>query len=205
MKKLPRILMITDGKGCDETVLKKIEIACSIAPHLVGLQMREKQLDDKAAYLLAKQLRELTTAFGVPFWINDRMDIAIASQADGVHLPENGLPLSELKRMNKKLIIGVSVHSLKAAEKAVREGADYLIVGTIYETKGKIPKGTSLIKLTAKLDVPIYAIGGMTPERVQECLKSGAYGIAAMSRIFSQANLAGTIEDFRRCFEVSKS
>lgn len=205
MKTLPRLLMITDGKGCDATVLKKIEIACSLAPNLVGLHMREKQMDNRNAYFLAKQLRALTAFFRVPLWINERMDIAIACQADGVHLPEKSIPPLELKRLNNELIIGVSVHSLKAAEQSVREGADYLIVGTIYETKSKISQGTSLIKATAKLDVPIYAIGGMTPERAQECLESGAYGIAAISRIFSQDNIAETIEDFRRCLEISKS
>lgn len=150
------------------------------------------QLRDKGAD--AASLRELamTAKLALPhsarLLINDRVDVALAVEAEGVHLPESGLPVSIARRLlGEGAIIGRSVHSVEAAVSAAEEGVDYLLVGTMFKTSskpGKTPEGPALLKaIAAKVTCPLLGIGGIDEHNVHQIMAAGASGCAAISSI----------------------
>jgi thiamine-phosphate pyrophosphorylase len=120
--------------------------------------------------------------------VNDRVDVAVSVEADGVQLPETGLPTRAARaQVGKYAVVGRSVHDAEAAARATREGADFVIAGTIYKTASKPdgkPAGVALIKETTQdSGVPVVAIGGITAEKVADVIKAGAAGVAVISAI----------------------
>ncbi len=123
--------------------------------------------------------------------INDRVDVAVIARASGVHLPENGLPIEGTRRLlSPEPWIGRSVHSAAAARIAAAEGADYVILGPIWETTshpGLV--GIGLSAIAEAKPARVIAIGGVTPERVAACLGAGAYGVAAITALWNQPDI----------------
>ena len=119
--------------------------------------------------------------------INDRVDVALAVDADGVHLPSHSLPISVAKKLGGQLLVGRSVHSVEEAAAAETEGADYLVLGTIYGTAshpGREGSGPELIELVkARVQTPVYAIGGINASNAREVMNAGAHGIAVIRSI----------------------
>lgn len=127
--------------------------------------------------------------------MNDRVDVALAVGADGVHLGEAGLPISAARTVaagRNGFLIGRSVHSVEGAAAAAAAGADYLLVGTIYATAshpGEPPAGPALLaQVRARVSCPLYAIGGITAANAGECLAAGADGVAVLSAILAAAD-----------------
>jgi thiamine-phosphate pyrophosphorylase len=133
--------------------------------------------------------------------VNDRLDVAIAGRAGGVHLGEKGLPVAEARRLvnsaqsrqalDESFVIGISCHSLEAAQAAQRDGADYIFFGPIFATPSKAaygePQGLArLAEVCRAVSIPVLAIGGITQESIDSCLEAGAAGIAAI-RLFQDA------------------
>ncbi|MBA7621858.1 Thiamine-phosphate synthase [subsurface metagenome] len=174
------------------------------------IQLREKNLPPPSFLKIALRMRGLIRP-PILFIVNDRVDIAMASRADGVHLGQEDFPLPAARRvMGEEMIIGVSTHSLEEALRAEREGADYVAIGPLFPTSTKLdshpPVGTGIIgEIKKELSIPVVAIGGITAESIEEVLKMGADGIAVVSAIFGQEDvdiatrrLSQKIRNFRK-------
>ena len=151
------------------------------------VQVREKSLSTGELYELAAKLRLVTQGKALLI-INDRVDVALAVDADGVHLPSDSLPACVVKKLGGgRLLVGRSVHSVEEAVAAEDEGVDYLIVGTIYGTDshpGRPPSGPGLIEeVKARVRTHVYAIGGINASNVEEVMRAGADGVAVIRSI----------------------
>ncbi len=151
-----------------------------------AVQIREKHLPDGDLYRLTRLARETLPAT-TQVIVNGRIDVALAAGADGVHLPADGLPAPPLRtRFGRNLLIGRSTHSLEEVIRARNEAVDYVLLGPIYTAPGKdSPLGLDTLFQAAALGVPIYAVGGVTLERLGKLALSGAAGVAAI-RLFQQ-------------------
>ena len=160
-----------------------------------SLQVREKGLNDRD--LLDLVDAAVRTAAGrLLVLVNGRCDVALAAGADGVHLPSRGVPTIAARRLlGDDRLLGRSTHTLDEIRQAAREGADYVTYGPIFETPGKgAPVGLEGLSRAAALGLPVLALGGLTPERCETALRSGATGLAAI-RMFQGGP---ALEAFRR-------
>lgn len=154
------------------------------------LMMRVRDLPPRLVLDPALQLRQLTRTHSALFSVNPYPALAEWADADGVHLPESALvhPLPE----RTERLVGYSVHSLEKAQEAMRAGADYLLVGTMFPTAShpdKTPEGVELLRMIhEQVPLPLIAIGGISPERVRDCLEVGAIGVAVVSGIADSEN-----------------
>ena len=151
------------------------------------VQVREKSLSTGDLYRLAVTLRRVTLGKAI-LTINDRTDVALAVDADGVHLPSHSLPASVVKKLGGgRLLVGRSVHSVEEAVVAESDGVDYLILGTIYGTAshpGRPPSGPGLIEaVKARVRTHVYAIGGINVSNAGEVMRAGANGVAVIRSI----------------------
>ena len=152
-----------------------------------AVQLREKDLEGGALYQLAAQLRELTARYQACLLLNDRLDVAMAVDADGVHLGQTSFPVAVARRLlGTRKLIGVSTHN--SVEIAAAAGADFIVFGPVYATPSKAaygaPQGLARLRqAVAQSQVPLLAIGGITAERVAEVLTTGAHGIAVISAL----------------------
>ena len=148
-------------------------------------QLREKDLPDEELFYLAENMKNLLDGYDTVLLINSRVDIAVLTGAEGVHLPERSIPVEAVKHKFPELIVGKSCHSIESAKKAEEAGADFITFSPIFETPGK-GKPVGLKKLKEVVDavnIPVYALGGITEENIPEVLSTGAYGIAGI-RLF---------------------
>src|SRR5579862_1652696 len=200
MLELPSLYLITDRTLTNGRPLEDIvHDACEGGVRMV--QLREKDLPNRELYDLARTLRTITNQFGTKLLINGRIDIALAAEADGVHLPVNGVPIAVARKALNKGIIGASTHSLTQAEKAQDDGADFITFGPIFSTPSKEKYGpalglTVLKEITSKIKIPVFAIGGITPERAAECRAHGAHGVAVISAVMGAREVAVAVENF---------
>ncbi len=154
------------------------------------LMLRIRDLPPRLMIDPALQLRQLTRTHSALFSVNPYPALAEWADADGVHLPESALthPTTELTGR----LVGYSVHSLEKAQEAMRVGADYLLVGTMFPTAShpdKTPEGVDLLRMIhEQVPLPLIGIGGITPERVGDCLGAGAIGVAVVSGIANSEN-----------------
>jgi len=196
-----RSLAANDSPEAQETLLLKIEAAAEAG--VDWIQIREKDLSGKDCSSLTREALQRVAkssarkAAPTRILVNDRLDIALSQRAGGVHLGENSLPLTEVKRLlenrgeRNDFLIGVSCHSLQAARAAASGGADYLFFGPVFATPSKaafgVPQGLErLAEICRAVSVPVLAIGGITLENAPDCLAAGASGIAAI-RLFQDA------------------
>ncbi|MDW8438006.1 MAG: thiamine phosphate synthase [Chloroherpetonaceae bacterium] len=150
-------------------------------------QLREKNLDAKPLLTLARSLRDVASSHDAKLLVNGRLDIALAVDADGLHLPEDSLPVQTAKKFFRNLV-GRSVHNVAGALDAERSGADYLVFGHVFETVSKAsePRGLNALEAVCKaVSIPVYAVGGITPENARRCLERGAFGVATMNGVMS--------------------
>src|SRR5215467_8398971 len=141
------------------------------------IQIREKDLAARELFDLTCRIRDIASGTRTRILINDRLDIALAADIDGVHLPGNGLPADKVRPFIK--VLGVSVHSVPEALQAERARADFVVFGAIFESPGKTPVGLAPLKqVVDAIKIPVLAIGGITIENSTEVLKAGASGIA---------------------------
>jgi thiamine-phosphate pyrophosphorylase len=168
-----------------------------------AVQLREKDLPAAALYPLARELREITRRYGARLLINDCIDVALASGADGVHLGGHSLPTATARRLlGQGALIGVSTHSEAEAAQAARDGADFVTFGPVYFTPSKAsygaPLGLERLAAAAASPLPVFALGGVTPERCAEVLAKGAAGAALISAILADPDPAAAAA---RCLE----
>ena len=146
------------------------------------IQVREKDLDGSALFELVCLIRDAAAGTSTKILVNDRLDIALAAEIDGVHLPANGLPAARVRPLVKTM--GCSTHTLEEALDAERDGADFVIFGPVFETPGKTPIGVDALReVAAAVHIPVLAIGGITRDNTKDVVEAGAAGIAAI-RLF---------------------
>jgi thiamine-phosphate pyrophosphorylase len=156
-----------------------------------GVQLREKDLSGRELYELAYDLRKLTARYGARLLINDRVDIALAVEADGVHLSQNSMPMHRARKLlGRKRLIGLSCHNQISAIMAQENGADFITFGPVYYTPSKAnygkPVGVELLETVAHLiAIPVFALGGIKKENIQKVTAAGAAGIALVSAIIA--------------------
>jgi thiamine-phosphate pyrophosphorylase len=149
--------------------------------------LRERELPAGELLALARRVKAITRGKAL-FIVNDRVDVAVAVESDGVQLPEDGLPTLVARNLvGRYAVIGRSVHGVEAAVAARREGAEFMLAGTIFESRshpGEKPVGTGLISdITKDTAIPVIAVGGITADKVEEVIKAGAVGVAVISAI----------------------
>jgi thiamine-phosphate diphosphorylase len=167
-----------------------------------AVQIREKDLDDRDLYDLARLARTLLPT-ATRLLVNGRLDVALAAGADGVHLPADGVPVRALReRFGEGVLIGRSTHTVEEVERARGEGADYVTFGPVFATPGKgAPVGLEgLARATAAAGVPVFALGGVTLERFGELAGAGAAGVAAIRLFQSLQDLTEVARTARQAF-----
>lgn len=182
------LYVITDrklslGRANIEVVAKALEAGASV------IQLREKDISDREFYLEGLKIKPLVRSYGRVFLVNDRVDIAQALDADGVHLGQEDLHLPVARRvLGKGKIIGISVRSVEEAKRAVREGADYLAVSGVFPTETKKDVGETLgvegvRRIRKAVDLPLVGIGGISSHNAAEVIRAGADGVAVVSAV----------------------
>ena len=166
------------------------------------IQLREKQWSKKDLYNLAVEFRGHTRRYDALLIINDHVDVALASGADGVHLGQEDLPVEAARNLAPELIIGASSHSLKEALKAEKDGADYVNIGPIFPTKTKADAVCflgpgAIIEIGPQLTVPFTTMGGITPDNIHSVLKAGARRVAMITGITRAADIAQRVRQLR--------
>jgi thiamine-phosphate pyrophosphorylase len=171
------------GRGHADVARAALEGGCRF------LQLRDKELSTRRLVEVAQEIRELTHAVGATFVVNDRVDVALAAEADGVHLGEEDMPLTVARRLlGSRAIIGASAATVAAARAAEAEGADYLGAGPVFTTGSKADAGEAVgfgpvTLLKAAVGIPVLGIGGITAANVTGVIHAGADGVAVISAI----------------------
>ena len=159
-----------------------------------AVQLREKDLGGKDLFLLAESARKLTNRYSARLYVNDRIDVASAVEADGVQLGNASMPIAAARQiLGAQRCIGVSVHSLAEAQEAQKAGADFIVFGPVYFTPSKAsygpPQGLArLQQIVANISLPIYAIGGINQTNIADVKHLGVRGVALISAILGAAD-----------------
>jgi thiamine-phosphate pyrophosphorylase len=195
-----RLLAISDRRSLPDGDLAAW-IAEMAAAGVDAVQLREKDLDDRTLWEIARSARAALPPTA-RLLVNGRADVALAAGADGVHLPSDGVPVAALRRrFGPGLLLGVSAHTVAEVERARDEGADYATFGPVWETPGKGPAaGTGALARAAAAGLPVLALGGVTIERFGEVAAAGAAGVAAIRLFQRPSALPATVEAARRWF-----
>ncbi|MBI4687597.1 MAG: thiamine phosphate synthase [Nitrospirae bacterium] len=205
-----KLYLITDRKQLSLTQNSKLKTQNLLAAARAALkggvkaiQLREKDLGTRELLKTAYKMRELTRQYKAKLFINDRLDIALAVEADGVHLTQNSIPADAVRKVvhasrltlhASRFLIGVSTHSLAEAKDAEKNGADFITLGPIYKTPSKLKYGAplglnTLNTVTKKIKIPVFAIGGVKVNRIEELKNTGAYGVALISEVFGAEDI----------------
>jgi len=203
----PISYLITDGRTTHDTDPSGAEfarllalVAAAVAAGVTLIQLREKSLRPVSLYELTRRALDLTKDSATRLLVNDRIDIALAAGADGVHLTTRSLDASTVRRIShSNFLIGVSTHSLEEARKAHADGADFAVFGPVFDTPSKRaygapPCGLELLREAARelAPFPLLALGGITRDKLPQVLHAGAQGIAAI-RLFNDVSKLGVV------------
>ena len=188
-----------------------LEVAeAALAGGATVIQFRDKEMKDSEAVVACREIYKLTKKKGVSFIVNDRVEIAKAVDADGVHLGQEDMSFSSARKiLGKEKIIGISVETVEQALKAVEGGADYLGVGPIYPTASKPDAGkvlgiARLKEIRESVNIPIVAIGGINENNLEEVLRAGADGVAVISAVVSASDITEACRKLKNKIEYIK-
>lgn len=207
-------LPVKPGASREEVLLERIRDAA--AAGMDWIELREKDLDSRPLLELTRASVAAVRPDGsarnessvaARLLLNDRLDVACMTQADGVHLTETSLPVGAVvnwtRQSASKLLVGASCHSLEGARRADADGADYIFFGPVFATPSKAafgsPQGlTKLGEICHAVKIPVLAIGGIATENAAACVEAGAAGIAAIGLFQQSNNLAGLLTELRK-------
>ncbi len=186
------------------TLYQQVEAA--LKGGVTCVQLREKALDEAAFLQEARDICALCRRYGVPFIVNDNVDVAVACGADGVHVGQEDMEAGEVRRrVGEDMILGVSVHTVEEARQTVRDGADYLGLGAVFPTGTKtdadVMPGDMLRAICGAVDVPTVAIGGLNRSNILQLSGSGVDGAALVSAIFGAEDIEGVCRELRALAE----
>lgn len=198
----PLLCYVTDRRALSDPADLIGRIARAASAGIPWIQIREKDLSTRELLALVRAAVTVAAENSAPesptrIIVNDRLDVALAARAAGVHLAETSIPVAAVNEWRRRgvstnaIMLGASCHSVEAARTAERDGADYVFFGPVFATPGKArfghPQGLKrLEKVSRSVKIPVLAIGGITAENAGECLAAGAAGIAAI-RMFQEA------------------
>ena len=197
------LYLVTDKSDNVEKFLNTIEE--SIKGGVSVVQIREKTADTLDFYNLALKVKKITTKYNVPLIINDRVDVALAIDADGVHVGQSDMPCDVTRKLvGPNKIVGVSAATIDEAKKAEKDGADYIGTGAIFPTttKDDAPKITKkdLKEIADSINIPVVAIGGITLDNACELTDTGIEGLSVVSAIMSSENPKKSAEKLLNIF-----
>lgn len=196
-----RLYAVTDRAWVGrQTLCQQVEAA--LQGGVTCVQLREKHLDRDAFLAEAWQICALCRRYGVPFIVNDDLDIALACGADGVHVGQDDMPAAEVRRRaGRRLIVGVSAHTPEEARLAEAAGADYLGAGAVFgsatKTDASLLTPAGLQAVCAAVHIPVVAIGGVNARNILQLQGSGAAGAAVVSGIFGAPDITAACRDLR--------
>ncbi|MFA4647474.1 thiamine phosphate synthase [Pyrococcus kukulkanii] len=170
-----------------------------------AIQMRIKDASTREMYEIGRELRKLTNEYDALFFVDDRIDVALAVNADGVQLGPKDMPIEVAKEIAPNLLIGASVYSLEEALDAEAKGADYLGAGSVFPTKTKSDARVigleGLRRIVESVSIPVVAIGGINRENARKVLKTGVDGIAVISAVMEADDVKRATEELRKIVE----
>lgn len=188
----------------EQTLYRQVEAA--LKGGVTCVQLREKAMDDAAFLREAREIHALCRQYGVPFIVNDRVEIAIACGAEGVHVGQDDMAAGDVRRLaGEGMILGVSVHTVEEALEAIQNGADYLGLGAVFPTSTKTDveqmANETVRAICDAVDVPVVAIGGINRKNMRKLSGSGVDGVALVSAIFSETDIEAACRDLRKLSE----
>lgn len=193
----------------DRNIMSTLTLEQAVEQAIIGgctlIQLREKEASSLEFYHTAVNIKRITKQYNVPLIINDRVDLALAIDADGIHIGQRDLPASVVRRIiGKNKLLGVSVSSVEEAYKAMLDGADYLGVGAMFttstKTDAKLVSMGELKRIKKEVNLPIVAIGGINQNTVPEFKGIGIDGIAVVSAILTAQNIKAAAQEMRTLF-----
>jgi len=185
-----RLYVVTDRHETSGRSLEEV-VEAAARGGAGAIQLREKDLSARALYALGARLQAAIAPYKVPLLINDRLDVALALDAAGVHLAGHSLPTAAARRaLGTAKLLGVSTHSIEEAHQAAAEGADFVVFGPVFTTPSKIaygpPQGLQhLAAVVRQVDIPVVAIGGIDITNLPQVLQAGAYGVAMIRAVLA--------------------
>lgn len=185
-------------------------VAAALRGGATMIQLREKEAPDEDVIEIGQQLKLITREAGVPLIINDRVEVALALDAEGVHLGQGDLAAEKAREMiGPQRILGISAETLEQAQRAVQVGANYLGVGDVYGTRSKpdttLPIGLNgLAEIARAVAVPVVAIGGITLENVAATIHAGAAGVSVISAVMAAADPEFAARQLRQNIEEAR-
>lgn len=179
---------LSRGRSHEEVVREAIAGGAEI------VQLRDKSASTRKLVQIGEVLRRITYEARVIFIVNDRVDVALAVEADGVHLGAEDMPIGHARRLMGERIVGASVDNEEEAIRAVEEGADYVAIGPIFPTSTKPDAGSvvgvdMIRRVKGVVDVPVVAIGGINSDNVRQVVEAGADGVAVISAVVSAPDI----------------
>jgi thiamine-phosphate pyrophosphorylase len=200
-------LVTESRRGFDDLVRA---VAMALDGGVDWVQLRDKSASAASLYTQARQLLTVTRQHGARLSINDRLDVALAAEADGVHLAGQSLPVGEAVRLAaQRVLVGRSVHSLDEAIAAAGGGADYVTFGHVFPTTthpGLPPHGLAELQaIVDAVDVPVLAIGGIAADNIEDVLSTGCAGVAVISAILSDADPCRAASRLRRALDSTSA
>lgn len=202
------LYFVTDSTGMEEEAFfYKVEKACRGGVTL--LQLREKERSTREYLALAERLHKITAYYKIPLIIDDRVDVALAAGAEGVHLGQSDMPVFLARKLlGEGVIIGATVKTVEQAEEACRQGADYLGVGAIYPTTTKVKTVLTPVEILKKIcavsTVPVNAIGGLTKDNITILKDSGIDGICVVSAIMKAEDPERAAKELKEAYQQLK-
>ncbi|MGB4658735.1 MAG: thiamine phosphate synthase [Mobilitalea sp.] len=200
-----RLYAVTDRMwlGC-ESLADQVEE--SIKGGVTFVQLREKKMSFGEYVRVGKEIKEVTDKYQIPYVINDMVEVAIACGADGVHVGQEDMEGSDVrKRIGNDKILGISVQTVEQALLAEEKGADYLGVGAVFATSTKLDAEKvsyhTLKAICEAVSIPVIAIGGISKQNILKLKGSGIDGVAVISAVFAQKNIYEASREMRNLFD----
>jgi thiamine-phosphate pyrophosphorylase len=195
-----RLLLVTDRTQTGGRSLPSL-IQQAVDAGLSAVQLRERDISTGEVRALAREIQSILEPRAVPLIVNDRVDLVLAMDLDGVHLRANSLPVSVARRLvGADRLVGVSTHSISEVEQANRDGADYVLFGPVFETPSKRPFGPPfglavLTEVCRRSVIPVFAVGGVTSVSVPDIRRAGAHGVAVIGAILTHEDVAAATRE----------
>lgn len=202
--KMMVLYAVTDRRWNSKTLYEQVEKA--LCGGVTCVQLREKDMNEIDFLNEAIQINKLCKMYNVPFLVNDNINIAMRCGADGIHVGQEDMPVKEVRSLvGENMIIGVSVHNVDEAIKAVEDGADYIGIGAIFDTSTKHDAKNISLSIVSEVckavDVPVVAIGGLNKYNIKKLKGTGINGVALVSAIFASEDIEKSCKEL---YKISK-